>query len=101
MCACGRICDFEQVPGSPWGTICDMEQVPGSFRDRICDVEQVPGAVAGARDVAVAGHVTLQRPAAVAVASQVSVAGTAALNKGARAPGPKHYYRLAWTCQLN
>ena len=34
----------------------------GSFRGRICDVEQVPGTVAGARDVAVAGTVTLQGP---------------------------------------
>ena len=39
-----------------------MEQVPGSFWGRICDVEQVPGTVAGARDVAVAGLVTLQGP---------------------------------------
>ena len=42
-----------------------MEQVPGSFCGRICYLEQVPWAVAGARDFAVAGPVTLQGIAAV------------------------------------
>ena len=55
------VSDVEQVPGSLWAMLCDVEQVPASFRGRICDVEQVPAAVAGGRDVEVAGPVTLQR----------------------------------------
>ena len=96
----GRICDVEQVPGSLWGRICDIEQVliPGSFRGRICDVEQVPrsfrgsicgveqvpGAVAGARDVAVAGHVTLQRPGTLRWQRTEQLQGTAAARRTAK-----------------
>ena len=101
----GRICDVEQVPGSLRGRICDVEQAPGSLRGTICDVEQVPWAVAGATDVAVAGPVTLQGPLpgprVVAEAGPGDVTRHRDLRGRPRPPGPKHYYRLASTCQLN
>ncbi len=67
----------------------------GSFctRQRHRDVEQVPWAVAGAKDVAAAGPVTLQGPGTLWWQVQWRCSAPQ-LPKTPKVAGPKHYYRL-------
>ena len=66
----------------------DVGQVPGPFQGRICHVKQVPGAVAGARDVAVAGQVTLQGPETLRWQRTKQLQGTAT-PEDLRSPRPE------------